>query len=116
MKDPFILVRHILDAIERIELYTNDVDKSSEFEKNFMISNAVMRNITIIGEASKKIPDDLKDGLPQIPWKKITGMRNRLIHEYFIVDLETVWNVVEIDLPELKLLLIQVLKSKQRDN
>jgi len=111
MKDPFLLIRHILDAIDKIEQYTKGVDKA-EFEKNFMISDAVMRNITIMGEASGKIPSDLKNDFSQIPWKKIIGMRNRLIHEYFIVDIETVWNVVEKDLPELKSLLEQVLKSR----
>jgi len=111
MKDPFLLVQHILESIHRIEQYTTGVNKT-EFERNFMISDAVMRNITIIGEASGKIPNELKDKFPLVPWTK-TGMRNRLIHEYFAVDIETVWNVVEKDIPELRSLLLQVLKSKK---
>jgi len=110
MKDSVILARHILDAISKIEAYTKDVDKNS-FEGNFMIQDAVIRNIEIIGEASGKLSSDFKNKFSEIAWRKIIGMRNKLIHNYFSVDIETVWNVVELELPALKEALLQGLKS-----
>lgn len=101
MKDPVILLRHVLDAIVRIEEYTNGVSQS-DFERNFLIQDAVLRNIILIGEAAKNIPEDFKHQSPEIEWKKIVGMRNKVVHEYFIIDVDTVWNVVERDLPQLK--------------
>lgn len=92
-------VRHILAAIERIEAYTINCSET-DFMNNFMIQDAVMRNLEIIGEASKKISGEIKNSTPEIPWRQIAGMRDKLIHDYFGVDLVAVWSVVEIDLPE----------------
>lgn len=110
MKDSGILARHILDAISKIEAYTTDVDKNS-FAKNFLIQDAVIRNIEIIGEAAGKLSTDFKDRFSEIAWRKIIGMRNKLIHNYFSVDIETVWNVVELELPALKEALVKGLRS-----
>jgi uncharacterized protein with HEPN domain len=94
-------IRHILGAIERIEAYTDNCTEA-EFMNNFMIQDAVMRNLEIIGEAAKKISIEMKDSIPQIPWKQIAGMRDKLIHDYFGVDLISVWSVVDSDLSVLK--------------
>jgi uncharacterized protein with HEPN domain len=102
---------HILSAIERIESYTKDVSEN-DFIENFLIQDAVMRNLEIIGEASKKLSNEVKKTNPEIPWKKITGMRDKLIHDYFGVDLISVWAVVDSDLGELKKQLLKInLKS-----
>jgi uncharacterized protein with HEPN domain len=97
MKSHQTLAKHILDSINSIEQYTFQITKE-EFFSNFMIQDAVVRNLEIIGEASKNIPQDIKDNFPTIPWRDINAMRNKLIHEYFRVDTETVWNVVQLDL------------------
>lgn len=101
MKSHRTLAKHILDSITSIELYTQQLTRE-EFLSNFMIQDAVVRNLEIIGEASKNIPADIKEKFPHIPWRDISAMRNKLIHEYFRVDAETVWNVVQLDLNDLK--------------
>ena len=94
-------IRHILGAIERIESYTVDLTES-DFMKDFMVQDAVIRNLEIIGEASKKITVQTKEKNSNIPWKQISGMRDKLIHNYFGVDLISVWSVIQRDLGVLK--------------
>jgi uncharacterized protein with HEPN domain len=101
MKNHQTLAKHILDAISQIEQYTLNVGKD-EFLLNFMIQDAVVRKLEIIGEASRHINSDVKEKFPDIPWRDIIAMRNKLVHEYFSVDAETVWNVVQLDLLNLK--------------
>lgn len=101
MKSYKILSSHILGAIDRIEQYTKGMSKQ-QFLDNFLVQDAVITNIAVIAEASKKIPIDIKNAFPQIPWRKIMAMRNKVIHEYFGIDLEVLWNVVEVDILELK--------------
>ena len=72
------------------------------FISNFMVIEACLYNIQIIGEAVAQLPDDVKNNNPTIPWSLIKGMRNRLIHEYFGTDLPVVWNVIKNDLPIFK--------------
>ena len=72
-----------------------------EFENNELLHNATVRMLEVIGEAAGKISDELKAAHPEIPWHEMVGMRNRLIHEYFRVSLQTVWDTVQKDLPEL---------------
>jgi uncharacterized protein with HEPN domain len=75
-------IRHILGAIERIESYTDGLSQQ-DFVENFLIQDAVMRNLEIIGEASKKISLSTKERNTNVPWKKIAGLRDKLIHDYF---------------------------------
>ncbi len=100
MKDERIYLRHILVAIERIEAYCRN--GRSEFFRNTMIQDAVIRNLEIIGEATRHLTLEITGRCPGIPWRKITALRNVLIHEYFGVDLEIVWRVVQKRLPKLK--------------
>ncbi|MBU1035706.1 DUF86 domain-containing protein, partial [bacterium] len=81
-KDDSVYLRHILDAISRIEEYTQDI-KYDGFMDNYLIQDGVIRQIEIIGEATRNLSDDLKNAYPDIPWRKIADMRNKLIHEYF---------------------------------
>jgi uncharacterized protein with HEPN domain len=100
-------IRHILGAIERIESYTKDMSEE-DFMKNFLVQDGVMRNLEIIGEASKKISGGVKNQFSDIPWKQIAGMRDKLIHDYFGIDLKAVWSVVEQDLAVLKNELLKI--------
>jgi uncharacterized protein with HEPN domain len=81
--------------------------------------NAVIRSLEVIGEASKNVPQNLRDRYPGIPWKKMAGMRDKLIHEYFGVDLEIVWQVVTSELPpllpNLKIMLTDIEDRQQAD-
>ena len=103
MKDrPYDLyVEDILESIEKIENYIGGLEYE-EFSKNTMVIDAVIRNLEIIGEASKHVPDDVRDNYPEIPWKRMIGLRNIVIHEYFGVDIEIVWRIITINLQEVK--------------
>ena len=96
-----IYLRHILDSIEDIDKSTRGFFKK-DFKSNKDIVDATTRRIEIIGEAVKNISTALKEKYPQIEWKKIAGTRDVLIHAYFSVDLDLLWDIVKIDLPRLK--------------
>jgi len=100
VKDPAIYLRHIRDAIARIEKYT--AQGRTAFFDDTMVQDAVIRNLEVIGEAVRNLPPDLRRRYPEIPWRSITALRNVLIHEYFGVDLEIVWRVVQRRIPALK--------------
>ncbi len=100
-RDESIFLHYILDAITRTEGYLQDVDEAI-FKQDTLIQDGVIRQIEIIGEAAKRLSDDLRLQYNQIPWEDIVGMRNKLIHDYFGVDIEKVWLTAKEDLPTLK--------------
>lgn len=100
MKDDRVFLAHVQDAISKIERYTEGGREA--FFADTKTQDAVMRNLEIIGEAVKNLSADLRAQHPEIPWTRIAGMRDVLIHDYFGVRLETVSNAVEHRLPELK--------------
>jgi len=97
-----IYLQHILDAIQKISLYLQEIDKD-KFLKNSLIQDGVIRQLEIIGEATKQISSELRDQQSSIPWSQMAGMRDKLIHHYFGVDLETVWLTATQDIPELRI-------------
>jgi len=101
IKDYKIYLRDIKNAIEKIEKYIKEIDYS-KFKGNDLVSDAVIRNLAVIGEAVKNLPDEFKDKNKEIEWKKIIGFRDVLIHAYGGIDFEIVWDVVKNKLPELK--------------
>lgn len=101
MKRNKFYIQHMLDAIIAIEEFIKDISKE-KFIKSDMIHSAVIRKIEIIGEATKNLDDAFKSKYSFVPWKNIAGMRDKLIHGYFGVDLESVWEVTQKDLPLLK--------------
>ena len=101
MEKDRLCIKHILDAILAIDQFTMNVEFEG-FLKNKLLQDGVVRELEIIGEASKKLSSDFKDSHKELPWQDITGMRDKLIHEYFGVDLIVVWETVKQDLPNLK--------------
>ena len=100
-RDDSIYLRHILDAIAKIESYLEAVNQN-EFLTHSLIQDGVIRQIEIIGEATKNLSSDFRETYAHTAWQDIAGMRDKLIHQYFGVDLEIVWLSVKEDIPDLK--------------
>jgi len=103
-------LQHILDAISEIEFYLLKSDFQT-FMDNSMMRFASIKQMEIIGEASNHISETTRNRFSEIEWAKIVGMRNVLIHEYFGIDFEIVWQVIKKDMPELKKKVIEVLQK-----
>src|SRR3989344_5167651 len=101
MEKDELYIKHILDAIHVIEGYTHGMNSNS-FMKNKLVQDGVIRQLEIIGEASKRLSPGLKKSFKDIPWRDIAGTRDKLIHEYFGVNLRLVWKTVKKDIPLLK--------------
>jgi len=111
MKEEFLdYVEDIIGAMDDAMNFVEGMEYD-DFVKDRKTIYAVIRAIEIIGEAIKKVPDRVKEGYPQIPWKDMAGMRDKLIHEYFGVDLRRVWNTVKRDIPNLKPFFDKILKD-----
>jgi uncharacterized protein with HEPN domain len=99
-RDPHLLVKDMIIAVSRILEYTADM-KFAEFSEDQKTIDAVIRNFEIIGEASRQIPHIFQEQNTSIPWRDLSDLRNRLIHEYFGVDLEIVWEIISVELEDL---------------
>ena len=108
-KDDTVYLRHILDAIELIKEYTEEMSEN-EFLSNSMAHDAVVRQIEIIGEAARNISDNFRVLHPNLPWGKMIGIRNKIIHEYFNVNFAIVWDTIQDDLPSLQKAIKSVLE------
>lgn len=101
MKNNLIFIEHMLESINNIEEFTKGLDKE-KFAKDKLRQSAVLRQLEVIGEAVKNISQEFRDKHKAIEWQLIAGLRDKLIHHYFGVDITRVWNVIEKDLPILK--------------
>lgn len=111
MKDARLYLIHILESLGKIEDYTHG--GRDAFMDSPMVQDAVVRNFEVIGEAVKQIPDSLKLEHPEIPWRRIAGLRDVLIHQYMSVDLEAVWAIVEDELPKFRQAIVGILVRLQ---
>lgn len=89
----------MLDCIHRIDEY---VENKEQFYSSRLVQDAVIRNLQVMAESSQRLADDIKKTYPDAPWKQISGFRNILVHDYLGVDLDTIWSVVEQELPKLE--------------
>ncbi|OQA51635.1 MAG: hypothetical protein BWY45_03337 [Euryarchaeota archaeon ADurb.Bin294] len=110
MKDDQVFLLQILEFIEKIDTYTQN--GKEEFMLTPLIQDAVIRNFEIIGEAVKQVSDQIKKEHAEIHWREIAGFRDVLIHKYMGVDLDAVWNAVEIDLPILREKIMKILENQ----
>ena len=102
-----VYVQDMLECIERAQEYCAGVT-ADEFEVNIMLQDAVFRRVEIFGEAAKHVPRSLRARYPDIPWQRITGLRDVLVHRYFGIIVEQVWQVATTEMPALKPRLVQV--------
>jgi uncharacterized protein with HEPN domain len=100
MRDSKERLRDILEAIAAIDRY-RDRDRSA-FDQDEMLQVWFLRHLQIIGEAASRLPEEIRNLAPDIPWQKMIGMRNILVHGYFAIDLDVVWDAVQRDVPLLK--------------
>jgi uncharacterized protein with HEPN domain len=101
MRDYRLYLKDILDAIESIENFVQGMDQES-FKADDKTVSAVIRKLEIIGEAAKGVPEEIRTGKPDIPWREMAGMRDKLIHFYFGVDYDLVWSTVARRLADVK--------------
>lgn len=105
-------LEHILDSIGKINLYTRGISKE-DFQAATMVQDAVIRQFEIIGEAAKRVSEELKQENPGVPWKDMAGMRDVLIHDYIDVEIDVVWKTVQDYLPALERQIKAIVKSLQ---
>jgi uncharacterized protein with HEPN domain len=100
MKDDAVYLRHILECIQRIEV--NTAAGKEAFLQSHVLHDATLRNLQTMSESTQRLSNALKSSQPQIPWPRIAGFRNIIVHHYLDIDLSIVWAIVETDLPPLK--------------
>lgn len=111
MRDYKLYLDDILEAAKRIEKYAKGATLK-KLKKDTLVLDAIVRNLEIIGEAAKNIPNRIREKHPEVEWKKVAGLRDILAHEYFGIDLEVVWDIVKNKLPILKTQVNRILKGK----
>ncbi len=104
MKDDLLYIEHILQSIERIQSYITGLDQTA-FTKNLVTQDAVVRQLEVIGEATKRVSKEFRSKYPDIPWSDMAGMRDILIHDYIDVDFNIVWKTASESIHNLKDLL-----------
>jgi uncharacterized protein with HEPN domain len=107
-RDYKVYLEDILEASRKIRSYTEGLSYEA-FRESPMVADAVIRNLEVIGEAIKQLPEPLRAQYPDIPWKRIAGLRDILIHAYFGIDFEVIWDLITTKLPDLQNRILQIL-------
>jgi uncharacterized protein with HEPN domain len=107
-----VYLRHMLDAIQRLEEYAARVTRD-RFDQDPLIQDAFVRQITVLGEAAGKISTGFATSHPDIPWPDITGIRHKLVHDYFTVDIDVVWDTATVSAPNLRPIVEAVLRLEE---
>ncbi len=107
-KDDTVYLHHMLDAIQRIQQYVKGI-AIAQFRQNGLVQDAAVYQLLIIGEASRNVSDEFQASHSEIPWSQVIALRNRIVHAYFEINLQIVWDIVQNDLPPLKQQLAKIL-------
>jgi len=110
MRDKRLLLKDILTALDRIDSYTNGMNFEA-FVADEKTANAVIYNFLVIGEAVKILPQMVTDNSPEIPWRQIAGMRDKLTHAYFSTDYELIWKTITVVLPQFRAVIQKILEK-----
>ena len=108
MRDYRLYLKDILEAMEAIETFIKGIAELDELRQDDRTSSAVVRKLEIIGEAAKGIPEDIRRRYPQIPWREMAGMRDKLTHFYFGIDYKLVWQTIKYDIPRVEPVIRQI--------
>ncbi len=111
-KDPLIFIEHILESIKNIEDFSKGLSKDS-LVKNRLNQSAIIRELEIIGEAVMNISNDFREKYPGIEWSKIAATRNKIIHNYFGIDFNIIWDIIKEDAPRLKKDIQEILEKEK---
>ena len=114
-KKELIFISHILDSISKIEYFMGNVAKESFFN-NEEKQSAVIRQIEVIGEAVKNFSTEFKNQYKNIEWNKISGARDKIIHHYFKVNIDIIWDIIKKDLPDLKVKIQKIKEELEKTN
>jgi uncharacterized protein with HEPN domain len=109
-REPIILLQDIVESIEKIKSYTEEMSLEL-FTNDDKTIDAVIRNFEIIGEATNRIPNQIKEEFNEINWHRIKGFRNRLVHDYMGVDLGIIWEIIENDIDELHNQILEIIEK-----
>lgn len=109
-RDDNLFIKDILDCIQKIEEFTANM-KLGEFAKDDKTNSAVVRKLEVIGEAVKNLPAEMRRKYKEVPWSDMAKMRDKIIHFYFGIDYEIVWKVIKKRLPQIKSMMIKILKE-----
>jgi len=108
-------LKDILKAMEKIETYSKSLT-FEDFLNNDLVQDGIVRNLEIIGESVKNIPQEIRNIKPEIEWRKIAGLRDILIHAYFEIDLEIVWDIIKNKIPSLKEKILELLSELKKND
>ncbi len=111
-REYILYLEDMLQSMKRIEEYLSDLD-FKEFKRTYMVVDATIRNFEIIGDASKNIPTEIQARYPEIPWKKMYGLRNLITHEYFGIDYEMIWEIAKRNLPQNQIDLEKIIETEK---
>ena len=106
-----LFFRDMLEAAQKVVRYSSDVDDMEAFLEDEMAYDATLRNLEILGEAAKKIPEEVRQRFKEVDWRGVAGLRDVLAHAYFAIDEETLWKILRTDIPRLLDLLRQIEES-----
>lgn len=111
-KDPLIFVKHVKESINNLDLFLKEVTKE-DFFGDIEKQSAVVRQLEIIGEAVKNLPHNFRKKYPSIPWIDIAGTRDKIIHHYFGIKLNLIWDIIKEDIPKLKKDIQEILEKEE---